>query len=140
MADVPLPGRDCIAAQAELFRRAEKECGLSLRVIASRSPLHHSTMKGWRDGAAMPAWALGALRQAGVPEHLLSLLLEPFGMIVADRESEDGTLAELGRESAHFLADHADAAADGAITPRERAALKNRARRIASLAHSVVED
>lgn len=133
MADVPLPGRDSIAAQAEMFRLAEKECGLSLRVIADRSPLALGTLKGWRDGAAMPAWALGALRTAGLPEHLLSLVLEPFGLIVADRDSDDGSLAELNRESAHFIAEHADASADGTVTHQERA------RRVASLAHKVAE-
>lgn len=139
MADVPLPGQDSIDAQAEMFRLAEKEQGLSVAVLARRSPIPLSTLKGWKTGSAMPAWALGALRVAGVAEHLLSLVLEPFGLLVADRESEDGALAELGREGAHYVAEHADAVADGVVTSIERGRLKDRARRIAAIARNVAE-
>ena len=134
MADVPLPGRDSIEAQRELFRLAEKECGLSIAAIAARSPLKPSTLKGWREGAAMPAWALGQLGEAGVPDHLLSLVLEPFGRRVIHDDPQDGDLDELGREGAHYLAEHADAKADGRITPIERARLRDRARRIGGVA------
>lgn len=134
MADVPLPGRDSIEAQRDMFRLAEKEEGLSLAVIAQRSPLKLGTLKGWRDGAAMPAWALGALGAAGVPDHLLSLLLEPYAKHVGSDETDDGDLDALGREGAHFLAEKADAEADGVVTHIERSKLKGRARRIAGVA------
>lgn len=134
MADIPLPGRDSIDAQREMFRLAEKEEGLSLTVIAARSPLKHGTLKGWRDGAAMPAWALGALAAAGVPDHLLSLLLAPFAKHIGSDETGDGDLDALGREGAHFLAEKADAEADGVVTHIERSKLKGRAKRIASVA------
>ena len=133
MADIPLPGRDSVEAQRELFRLAAKE-GLTIPVIARRSPLHESTMKGWRDGAAMPAWAIGALGEAGVPDHLLSLLLEPFRKHVGTDETDDGDLNALGREGAHYLAEKTDAEADGVVTPIERARLKERARRVAGVA------
>lgn len=132
-----LPGQDSVAAQRELFRLAEAECGLSIRAIAARSPLPVSTLKGWREGNAMPAWALGALGEAGVPDHLLSLVLEPFGRHVGTDESDDGDLDHLGRESAHYLAEHADAKADGVVTHIEKAKLKGRARRIAGVARRV---
>ena len=138
MADVPLPGRDSIRAQYDMFRLAEKECGLSLRAIAAKGPLKVPTLKGWRDGAAMPAWALGALADAGVPDHLLSMILEPFGRSVVTDEHDDGDIDELGREGAHYLAEHADAKADGVITPMERNKLQDRARRIAGAARRVV--
>lgn len=134
MADIPLPGRDSIDAQREVFRLAEKEEGLTLAAIAARSPLKLGTLKGWRDGAAMPAWALGALGAAGVPDHLLSLLIAPFGKHVGSDESDDGDLDVLGREGAHFLAEKADAEADGVVTHIERSMLKGRARRIAGVA------
>lgn len=137
MADVPLPGRDSISAQREMFRLAEKECGLSLRAIAAKSPLKLPTLKGWRDGAAMPAWALGALADAGIPDHLLSLVLEPFGRLVLTDDRDDGDLDALGREGAHYLAEHADAKADGVITPIERSRLQERARRLAGVARGV---
>lgn len=134
MADVPLPGRDSVEAQRELFRLAAKECGLTIPVIVARSPLKLSTVKGWRDGTAMPAWAIGALGAAGVPDHLLSLVLEPFGKHVESDEHDDGDLDALGREGAHYLAEKADAEADGVVTPIEKGRLKDRARRIAGVA------
>lgn len=136
MADVPLPGRDSVDAQREMFRLAEKECGLSIAVIAQRSPLKVSTLKGWREGAAMPAWGLGALGTAGVPDHLLSLVLESFGKHVGTDEADDGDLDALGRESAHYLAEKADAEADGVVTPMERGRLKDRARRLTGIARA----
>lgn len=134
MSDVPLPGRDSVDAQRELFRLAAKECSLTIAAIAARSPLKTSTLKGWRDGAAMPAWAIGALGEAGVPDHLLSLLLAPFSRHVGTDESVDGDLDALGREAAHFVADELDAKADGKVTPIERSKLKERASRIAGVA------
>ena len=134
MANIPLAGRDSVEAQREMFRLAQKELGLSIPVIAKRSPLCESTLKGWRDGAAMPAWALGALGDAGVPDHLLSLVMEPFGRHIGTDETGDGDLDALGRESAHYLADKTDAEADGVVTHIERAKLKEAARRIAPIA------
>ena len=137
MADVPPNGRDSIDAQRDLFRLAAKECGLTIAAIAARSPLCASTMKGWREGAAMPAWAIGALGEAGVPDHILSLVLEPYGRATITPETNDGDLDALSREGAHFVADHADARADGKVTPIERDGLRERARRLASLARKV---
>lgn len=117
-----------------MFRLAAKECGLTIAAIAQRSPLAASTLKGWCDGAAMPAWAIGALGSAGVPDHLLSLILEPFARHVGSDETGDGDLDTLGREGAHFLADKADAEADGVVTHIEKARLKESARRIAGVA------
>jgi len=134
LSDIPLPGQDSIAAQRELFRLAEKECGLSIAVLAARSPLNASTMKNWRNGAAMPAWALGALGSAGVPDHLLSLVMEPFCKHVSSDETDDGDLSKLGREAAHFVADLADADADGVRDHVEVSRLKDRARCVAGLA------
>lgn len=134
MADVPLPGRDSIEAQRELFRLAERECGLSIPILAKRSPIPLGTLKGWRDGAAMPAWAVGALGTAGVPDHLLSLLLAPFGRHVGTDEAGDGDLDALGREAAHYVGDKLDAEADGKVTHIERAKLRQSAAKIAAVA------
>lgn len=134
MSNIPLPGRDSVEAQRELFRLAAKEQGLTIEVIAQRSPLNVSTMKGWRDGAAMPAWAIGALGAAGIADHLLSLITAPYGRHVGTDETGDGDLDALGREAAHFNAEKLDAEADGVVTHIERGKLKHRARRIASVA------
>jgi hypothetical protein len=137
MTSVSIPGQDSIDAQREMFRLAEKEAGLSASAIAAKTPIPLSTLKGWRNGAAMPAWAIGQLGAAGVPDHLLSLLLEPFGRAVVTCDGGNGDLDQLGREGAHYLAEHADAKADGVVTPIERARLGDRARRLAGAARQV---
>lgn len=134
MADIPLAGRDSVDAQREMFRLAQNELGLSIPVIVKRSPLSLSTLKGWRDGAAMPAWALGALGAAGIPDHLLSLITEPFGKHIGTDELGDGDLDALGRESAAFVADKLEREGDGIVCHIDKAALKQRARRIAPIA------
>lgn len=137
MPNRSLPGQDSVAAQRELFRLAQKECGLSPEAISAKCPIPLSTLKGWRDGAAMPAWALGELGAVGVPDHILSLVLEPFGKHVGTDEPSEGDLETLAREGAHYLAEHADAKADGVITPMERGKLKDRARRIVGVGRKV---
>lgn len=109
MADLSLPARDSVAAQQELFRRAEHECGLSLRAIAARSPIPFSTLKGWKDGAAMPAWGLFALGDAGIPDHLLSLVGSPFMRCVVTEEDGEGDLDTAAIEAAEFASEVAKA-------------------------------
>lgn len=126
MAEIPLPGRDSVAAQAELFRLAAKEEGLTIAVLAARSPLHVSTLKGWRDGAAMPAWALGALGAAGVPDHLLSLVLASYGKHIGSDETGEGDLDTAGLDAGdvqHAVARARSPSSPGgiAIVPQERA-------------------
>lgn len=126
MADVPLPGQDSIEAQREMFRLAEKECGLSLSVIAARSPLKLPTLKGWRNGAAMPAWAVGALGDAGVPDHLLSLVLAPFGKHVGSDEDGEGDLDTAALDAGEAQqavqrARHPAGPGGVAIVPQEKA-------------------
>lgn len=126
MAEIPLPGQDSIEAQREMFRRAERECGLSVQIIANRSPLNISTLKGWRNGAAMPAWALGALHTAGVPDHLLTLVLEPFRIhVISDEDGEsclDTAALDAGEvQQAVQRARHPNSPGGTAIVPQERA-------------------
>jgi hypothetical protein len=128
MAELPLPGRDSVAAQAEMFRRAAAEEGLSIPAIAKRSPLSASTLKGWRDGAAMPAWAIGALGAAGLPDHLLSLVLEPFGKHVGSDEDGEGDLDTAGLDAGEAQqaiqrARHPASPGGVAIVPQERAVI-----------------
>jgi hypothetical protein len=142
MSNDTLPARDSVDAQREMFRRAEQECGLTIAVIAKRSPLSVSTMKGWREGAAMPAWAIGALGNAGVPDHILSLVLEPFARHVGTN-GEDEDLDGLADDARDYVHEHDKARSPHSpggvvIIPQERAKLiplagrvKSRARRAA---------
>jgi hypothetical protein len=144
MSDMTLPGQDSVAAQHELFRRAEAEHGLSIAVLAKRAPISVSTLKGWRSGAAMPAWALGALGEAGIPDDLLSLLLEPFARHVGTNGEGDDDLDALAADAGEFVHAHSRARnahgpGGAVIVPQERAhlvplagRLKARARQVAA--------
>lgn len=128
MADLSLPARDSVAAQHELFRRADFEHGLSLRVIAARSPIPYNTLRGWQNGTAMPAWAIGALGEAGVPDELLSLVTQPFGRCVVTEEGGDGDLDTAAIDAGEFVssvqrARHPASPGGVAIVPQEVAAI-----------------
>ena|ERR1051325_565180 len=135
MADLSLPARDSVAAQHELFSRAEREEGLSIAVIAKRSPLSASTMKGWKDGSAMPAWALGALKQAGVPDHLLTLVLDPFdAAVVSNPEDGEGDLDTAAGHALEFAGEvqkarHPKSPGGLAIVPQEKVIIEPKRQR-----------
>lgn len=130
MADLSLPARDSVDAQRELFRRAASEHQLPIAALARLSGISASTLKGWNDGAAMPAWAIGALGAAGVPDELLSLVTSPWSRSVVTDDGGDGCIEGLARETAGFTAEYIDRAADGQICHLDRAALKKRAGRV----------
>lgn len=135
MADLDVAARNSVALQREMFQLAEHEHGLSVAVIARTRGLSASTVKGWRDGAAMPAWALGALR---LPDDLTSLVLSPYGKHIGTDETDgDPCVDGLARETAGFTAEYMERAADGKICHIDRAALKKRARKLAPKARAV---
>jgi hypothetical protein len=130
MSELCAPAQDSKDAQAELFRLAKSELGLSLETIHNRyKPLKVSTMREWAKGvAAMPAWAIGALGQAGVPDELLSLVLQPFARHVGTDEDGEGDLDTAGLDAgdaAHAIARarHPNSPGGIAIVPQERAAI-----------------
>lgn len=132
MPDVETMQRNSIALQKEMFRLAETECGLSIAVLSRTRGIAVSTLKGWREGSAMPAWALGALR---LPDDLASLVLSPFGKHVGtDEDGDGGDLHELVNETAGFTADYIERARDGVICHQDKAALGKRARKIVPMA------
>lgn len=130
MPDLSLPARDAVEAQREMFRLAKSEHGLSIAVLAKRSPLKATTMEGWANGVQMPAWALGALGEAGMPDDLLSLVLAPFSRHVGTDETGDGDLDALGCDAAGFVSEYVNAKADRKVTHIERARLQSHARRM----------
>jgi hypothetical protein len=68
--------RNSIEAQERMFRLAERDFGLSIRTLHLETRIPVNTLQGWRNGTTMPAWALGALGKAGIPDYLLSLVLQ----------------------------------------------------------------
>jgi len=134
MADSNNLQRNSIALQQEMFRLAESELGLSIAVLSRTRDIPISTLKGWRAGAAMPAWALGALR---LPDDLTSLVLSPYLKHVGTDEQDDGDLDSLAVEASGFAADYIERKADGVICHRDKAALGRRARKIVPIARKV---
>ena len=125
--------RQSIAAQAHMFRLAERDHGLTRKVLHLETGIPLSTLKSWAGDTAIPVYGLALLAQV-IPDHLTSLLLEPAGKIIVTAEEGDGDLDALGRECAGFVSDKLDAEADGRVTHIERARLDTRKRRIRSLA------
>lgn len=139
MAEISSPGQDCVAAQQELFRRAEQECSLSIAVLAKRNQhLKVSTMKAWRSGAAMPVYALGELKIAGVPDHLISLLVEPYAAaFVSEPDDSEGDLDTAATEALEFASEvararHPNSPGGLAIVPQERAMIEPKRQRAAA--------
>lgn len=98
-SDAQSIGQDSVDQQAELFRLAESRYGLKIADIARLTRIPLTTLKGWRGGAAMPAWGLFALKRAGVPDELLSLVSLPFGCSVSSRGEVDiEELCEIAAE------------------------------------------
>jgi len=139
MADLDQAARNSVALQREMFRLAEHEHGLSVAVIARTRNLSPSTVKGWRDGAAMPAWAIGALR---LPDDLTSLVLSPYAKHVGTDEEGDADPDDLARASLG-LAGEVAAARDpngpggSTIVPMERERIRNAARQVCAKARAI---
>lgn len=134
MTDLSRLARNSVALQREMFRVAEHDFGLSVVVLARTSGIKLSTIKGWRDGAVMPAYALGEL---GLPDEVTSMVLDPYKKHVGTDEPDDGDVDALARDAAGYVSEYVDAKADGVVTHIEKARLKGRARRLAPKAQAV---
>ncbi len=134
--------RNAVEAQERMFRLAERDYGLSIRALHLETRIPANTLQGWKNGTTMPAWALGALGKAGIPDHLLSLVLNPFGRHVGTNTDGDGALDELARETAGFTCDYLQATDPNSpggrnVIPMEAAKLAERAMRIEARARAV---
>jgi hypothetical protein len=136
MSNLSAPGQDSTAAQYEMFRRAEQECSLSIAVLAKRNQrLKISTMKAWKRGAAMPVCALGELKVAGVPDHLLSLVLQPYAVaIVSEPDDGEGDLDTAASDALEFAGEVQKARSPKslggvAIVPQEKALIEPKRQR-----------
>jgi hypothetical protein len=140
MADLSEEARNSVALQQDMFRLAKSEHGLSLAVLARTRKIPLSTITGWANGTAMPAWALGALQ---LPDDLLSLILTPFEKFVGTNETGDeGDIDALGLEALGLAGEIAEARSEHSpggprIVPMERARIQGRARRLTPLARKV---
>lgn len=137
MGKLSPPAQDSVDAQREMFRRAASEEGLSIPALAKLTPIPKTTMEYWRDGGAMPAWAIGALGAAGVPDHLLSLITEPWQRCVVTEEEGDGDLDTAALAANDFsgsvqAARHPASPGGVSIVPQEKVAIKPKLQRAVS--------
>ena len=138
MANRSLPAQDSVAAQRDLFRLVARDHGLTIAILHERNHnLGVSTMKKWRDGAAMPAYALGELKSAGVPDDLLSLVVQPYAAFLVSEGDDDGDLDTAANDCLEFGAEvvrahHPNSPGGIAIVPQERALIEPKRRRAAA--------
>lgn len=126
-----------VTLQADLFRLAARDHGLSIKRLSLLADIPATTMTTWASGTVMPAWAMVELAKY-IPDDLMSLMTEPAGKFVGTLGDDGGgCLDSLGREAAGYTAELLDAKSDGIVTPMERAKLGERARRVASVARAV---
>lgn len=113
MAGLSPKARYSIAQQSEMFRIADSDYGRSLTDLRRATGIggeSNSTLKGWVNGSAMPAWALGELcEKGGLPDHLASLVLEPFQRFVGTPDESEGDLDALATMCSDFLAEYSRA-------------------------------
>jgi len=133
--------QDIISRQERMLRLAERDYDLSLKVLEAETEIPKETLATYKRDVAMPAWALVALSRV-IPDDLTSLMFEPSGKHVGTNERGDGDVDALAREAAGYNVEYLDARsptgeAGPALSPREKARLGDRARRLASTARAV---
>lgn len=134
MADLSLFARNSVALQADMFRCAKRDHGLSTTILSRRTGISKSTLDGWASGqTAMPAWAIGEL---GLPADLASFVLDPYNRHVGDNEPTDGGIHDAASDAGEFGvayigARHPNSPGGERITPQEREGLATIQRRMA---------
>lgn len=137
MRDKPDYERHFVAVQADVFRLAERDYGLTRKRLAALSGVSITTIDTWARGeSAMGGPALVHMMRY-IPNDLMGLLTEWGGKFVGDLESPDGDLDALGRGAASFTVDYVNAKSDGVVTPMERAHLADKARGMAAMCRAV---
>lgn len=145
MADRCKATQHSIDRQGDMFRLAERDHGLTLTVLSRRTEIPAPTLKTWRDGTVMPAWALFKLGgEGGVPDDLLSMIGEPFRRaVVSDDAEQEGLIDDLAEGASRFThavsrARHPNGPGGTAIVPQERAEIIDIARHIRAVATKVI--
>jgi hypothetical protein len=122
-------------AQRRIFRLAERDHGISLKIAGLDSGIPYNTIRSYASGeAVMPVPAM--LKLVGViPDDLLSYLLEPVQRHIVEDGNGDFDADALGRE-AHGLAGEVqqarspDSPGGTNIVPIEKQAIRSRAQRV----------
>jgi hypothetical protein len=138
MADREGTNSEVLAAQAEMFRLAERDHKLTLKAISTETGIELTTLKSWCRSNIFARARIGlpdfVVLCKVIPDDCTSLVLEPAGKHVATSDCEDGDFNELTTEAVGFAADKLAREADGVICHIDEAKLKERARRLQSVA------
>lgn len=126
--------------QERMLRLAGRDYGLSLKVLSAETRIPERTLRNYMAGAMMPVHVFRELCRV-IPDELTSLLM-PTGKHVGTDEPGDGDETALAREAAGYSAEYLNSTdpaseAGPALSPRERANLKDRARRLGAVALKV---
>lgn len=129
--------QDVIARQETVLRLAERDHGLTLAMLSAETHIPIATLASYKNGTAMPLH--NAVKLARVlPDHLVSLWFETTGKVVVETQGDEHSLlGELLAAATAYSADHAERIADGVICHRDKAALVEHARKLASIAGRV---
>ena len=150
MPDLCQSARNSVAMQHEMFCLAERDHGLSLKVLSLKTKIPQSTLQGWAKDpsryptAQMPAWALFKLgRDGGVPDKLLSLVAEPFERHVATDEDGEGDLDTAADDADELATEvrrarHPKSPGGTVIVPQERSKIVQLARKAAASSRRAV--
>lgn len=90
------------AGQLAMFRLAERDHGLTLKILSLDTGIPFGTLRSYSQGTAMPVSALVKLSRA-IPNELTSLMLDPGGKVLADAEPEESDLDDLARAAIDVL-------------------------------------
>lgn len=135
MTDTRGTEQETKAAQAELFRLAERDYGLSIATLAKETGLSESALKSYNHSnifarAKMPLWVFVQLCKV-IPADVASVMLTPADKCVLPLLPDDDDLDKLTAEAVAFAADKLQREADGVVCHIDRKALAERARRLA---------
>jgi hypothetical protein len=131
-------GTDCdvVAAQEAMLRLAERDYQLTIKRLEAETGISAVTLRTYKRDTMMPLSAFVKLSRV-IPDDLTSLVMEHAGKHIGTNEPSDGDIDALGIEAARYVSEKLEADADGIRTPAEKSRLKDRARRVASVALAV---
>jgi len=94
-----------IKQQIRMFDLAERQHGMTLKVLHLETDIPTGTLRGWIAGTSMMPLD-GFIKLAGVkgfPNELLSLALDIAGKSIADAEPEETDIDDLARAAVEVL-------------------------------------
>lgn len=127
---------DVIDAQERMLRLAERDYGLSLKVLEAETGVPSVTLRTYKRDTMMPLATFVKLCRV-VPDELTSLVMDLADKAVCTPDSADGDIDELAHETSGLVFEILDAKRDGKIDHVERERIKDRARRVEAVSRKI---